>query len=51
MPYSPAQERAIAAKMSSQGKSRAEIKAFFHKHGQTAAYRRKRAAMQGLKAK
>lgn len=51
MPYTPAQERAIAAKMSRQGKSRGEISAFFNKHGHTAAYKRKRAAKdQALKA-
>jgi hypothetical protein len=32
VPYSPEQMRAIAARMRAEGKSRAEIRAFFHKH-------------------
>lgn len=33
MPYKPSQMRAIAADMVRRGKSREEIRAFFHKHG------------------
>jgi hypothetical protein len=33
MPYKPSQRKAIAAKMSRQGKSKAEISKFFHEHG------------------
>jgi hypothetical protein len=33
MPYSPEQMRAIAARMRAEGKSREQIRAFFHKHG------------------
>ncbi len=33
MPYSPAQRRAIAAKMKREGKSPKQISDFFHKHG------------------
>jgi hypothetical protein len=33
VPYTPEQMRAIAARMRAEGKSREEIRAFFHKHG------------------
>lgn len=33
MPWTPAQRKAIAARMTLQGKSRAEISAFFRRHG------------------
>jgi hypothetical protein len=33
MPWPPEQRKAIAANMARQGKSRAEISAFFRRHG------------------